>query len=98
LLRRFALTERGSHYPAQLSTGEKQRVAFARALMNGPKILFADEPTGNLDPENTEKICGYFDEYVRERGTVVLVTHDESVAARAATRLSLWGGKLTMES
>ena len=98
LLRRFSIVGRMSHYPAQLSTGEKQRVAFARALMNSPKILFADEPTGNLDPENAEKICGYFDEYVKERGTVVLVTHDKAVASRAAIHFTLSGGKLTKES
>jgi len=98
LLLRFSLTGRGSHYPSQLSTGEKQRVAFARALMNSPKILFADEPTGNLDPENARRICGYFDEFVGERGTVVLVTHDKAVAARAAIRLALSAGKLTKES
>ncbi len=94
LLDRFAMSKRSGHYPSKLSTGEKQRVAFARALLNGPKVLFADEPTGNLDPDNAVKICGYFDEFVKDGGTVVLVTHDKNVAARATKRFALSDGKL----
>lgn len=76
LLKQLGLTERVFHKPAQLSAGEKQRVAIARALFNRPKIILADEPTGNLDPENTAKVFGYLSEFHRSGGTVILATHE----------------------
>ena len=75
LLEKLGMKERLSHRPLELSTGEKQRCAIARALINGPKILLADEPTGNLDPENAKAVYEYISQFHRSGGTVVLVTH-----------------------
>ena len=80
--RRSGLSDRAEHYPAQLSGGEQQRVALARAFINRPKILFADEPTGNLDAETSQKVIEIMLELNRTAGTaLVLVTHDPDVAA-----------------
>jgi len=76
LLGRVGLSERTHHRPPELSAGEKQRTALARALLNRPKILLADEPTGNLDPENTVMVLGYLSEFHRSGGTVIVVTHE----------------------
>ncbi|UCE04662.1 MAG: ABC transporter ATP-binding protein [bacterium] len=75
LLERFNLLEREFHRPSELSAGEKQRTAIARALLNQPKIILADEPTGNLDPENSQQIIGYLSEFHHDGGTVIAVTH-----------------------
>jgi len=84
LLERVSLADRGHHYPAQLSGGEQQRVAVARAFAHRPKILFADEPTGNLDAANGANVVALLGELNRELGTtLVLVTHDPELAARA---------------
>ena len=81
--------------PPRLSGGERQRVAIARALANDPKLLLADEPTGNLDPESVEVVLGVFDEARNERGTtVVMVTHDPVVAARADRVIHLREGRV----
>jgi len=85
LLDRFGLRDRISHRPADLSVGERQRVAMARALLNHPRILLADEPTGNLDPDNAAVVTGHLREFQQAGGTVLLVTHDDRVA-RAAER------------
>ncbi len=93
LLARVGLGERAVHYPVQLSGGEQQRVALARAFINSPKILFCDEPTGNLDGETAAAMAGLIFGLNRERGTtLVLVTHDLELAARCERILRLRGG------
>jgi putative ABC transport system ATP-binding protein len=98
LLDRVGLGDRVHHYPAQLSGGEKQRVALARAFATRPKILFADEPTGNLDRETGARIVGLLEELNREsRTTLVLVTHDLELAARARMRIHMESGRVRVE-
>ena len=93
LLQRVGLAGRGHHYPAQLSGGEQQRVAVARAFIHRPTILFADEPTGNLDAATGARIIELMMELNRERGTtLVLVTHDPDLAARARRVIRLADG------
>jgi putative ABC transport system ATP-binding protein len=95
LLERVGLTDRKNHYPTQLSGGEQQRVSLARAFSNNPKILFADEPTGNLDEETSEKVEALLFELNRDMGTtLVLVTHDLELAAKTQKIIKLRGGKL----
>jgi len=95
IIERVGLKERWSHYPAQLSGGEKQRVASARAFATEPAVLFADEPTGNLDTRTGETIMELMFELNRKSSTtLVLVTHDNSLAARCDRVLSLDAGKL----
>lgn len=76
LLDRFQLAHRLTHIPARLSTGEQQRVALVRAILRRPKLLFADEPTGNLDQENSTLVLDYLNEFATDGGTVVMATHD----------------------
>ena len=93
LLSRVGLADRGHHFPAQLSGGEQQRVAIARAFSNAPRILFADEPTGNLDGNTGERIIGLLEELNREAGsTILLVTHDLNLAAHAQRMIRLKDG------
>jgi putative ABC transport system ATP-binding protein len=93
LLEEVGLTNRGHHYPAELSGGEQQRVAIARAFANRPKILLADEPTGNLDSKNGAHIFELMTELHRQNNiTLVLVTHDLSLAERAERRIVLHDG------
>jgi putative ABC transport system ATP-binding protein len=95
IIERVGLRERWSHYPAQLSGGEKQRVAIARAFATEPAVLFADEPTGNLDTRTGETIMELMFELNRKSSTtLVLVTHDNSLAGRCDRVLSLDAGKL----
>ena len=92
-LSKVGLADRADHYPAQLSGGEQQRVCIARAFSNRPKILFADEPTGNLDGENNQNIVNLLFDLNREAGTtLVLVTHDLELAGRTGRILRLKGG------
>jgi putative ABC transport system ATP-binding protein len=94
-LERVGLGERAGHYPRQLSGGEQQRVAIARAFAAEPRILFADEPTGNLDTATGERIIELLFALNREEGTtLVLVTHDEGLAARCERRLRMTAGEL----
>ncbi len=98
LLARVGLGERMDHYPAQLSGGEQQRVALARAFANRPKILFADEPTGNLDRETGGAIVAMLEELNRDaHTTLVLVTHDPALAERAHRVISLSGGRIATD-
>jgi putative ABC transport system ATP-binding protein len=99
LLQRVGLGDRGHHYPAQLSGGEQQRVAVARAFANRPKLLFADEPTGNLDAANGQNVVALLSELNRELGTtVVLVTHEPELAARAHRVLRLRDGAVVEDA
>jgi len=95
LLARVGLAERHHHYPAQLSGGEQQRVSLARAFANSPLILFADEPTGNLDEETSGKVEDLLFELNREAGTtLILVTHDTELAAKTQRIIRLKGGEV----
>jgi putative ABC transport system ATP-binding protein len=95
LLDKVGLADRGHHYPAQLSGGEQQRVSIARAFSNRPKLLFADEPTGNLDAETSEKVVKLLFDLNKEAGTtLILVTHDLDLAARTQRILRIKGGRL----
>ncbi len=98
LLNKVGLADRGHHYPAQLSGGEQQRVSLARAFSNRPKILFADEPTGNLDAETSEKIVKLIFDLNTEAGTtLILVTHDSELAAKTGRIIRLKGGKMVSD-
>jgi len=99
LLERVGLGDRKSHYPSQLSGGEQQRVSIARAFSNDPQILFADEPTGNLDDETGQKIESLLFELNKEKGTtLVLVTHDLELAKRTGRIIRLKGGKVLSDT
>jgi putative ABC transport system ATP-binding protein len=94
-LGRVGLTDRAEHLPAQLSGGEQQRVAVARALINRPKLLLADEPTGNLDEANERIVVNLFRELHAEGHTILLVTHDQSIGRLADRRIELAHGRLS---
>ena len=94
LLERLGLGDRLDHKPSELSVGQQQRVALARMLANDPAVVLADEPTGNLDPDTGQAILAFFEEIHREGRTLVMVTHDERAASRAARTLKLFEGKL----
>jgi putative ABC transport system ATP-binding protein len=98
LLARVGLSERFNHYPSQLSGGEQQRVAMARAFITSPRILFADEPTGNLDEENAKQITDLlFSMNREEKTTLILVTHNLELAEMTERILQMKGGKLINE-
>lgn len=99
LLARVGLTDRIHHYPSQLSGGEQQRVAIARAFISAPRILFADEPTGNLDEENAQQVTELLFEMNREeKTTLILVTHNLELAQKTERILRMKGGKLVSDS
>jgi putative ABC transport system ATP-binding protein len=99
LLGKVGLAERGHHYPSQLSGGEQQRVSLARAFSNAPKILFADEPTGNLDAETAEKVVKLIFDLNREAGTtLILVTHDLELASKTQRIIRIKGGHIVADS
>jgi ABC-type lipoprotein export system ATPase subunit len=95
LLVELGLAERANHKPYQLSGGERQRVAIARALMNEPRLLLADEPTGNLDSATGNGILKVFEKLNRNGQTIVMVTHDERIAQKAERIITLADGKIT---
>lgn len=98
LLEKVGLGDRLHHYPAQLSGGEQQRVSLARAFSNNPKILFADEPTGNLDAETSEKVVQLLFELNREAGTtLIIVTHNLELAASTQRVIKLKGGRVVSD-
>lgn len=98
LLDQVGLASRSHHYPSQLSGGEQQRVSIARAFANQPKILFADEPTGNLDAETSEKVESLLFNLNKAAGTtLVMVTHDLELAAKTGRIIKLKGGKLVSD-
>ena len=97
LLEYVGLAHRASHRPSQLSGGEAQRVAIARALANGPRLLLGDEPTGELDRSNGEHIAELLDRVNRDGTTVVVVTHDSTLAERARRRLVMRDGRIERE-
>src|SRR5665647_3223387 len=98
LLDKVGIADRSHHYPAQLSGGEQQRVSIARAFSNKPSILFADEPTGNLDAETSEKIVNLIFDLNKEAGTtLLLVTHDADLAAKTQRIIHLKGGKIVSD-
>lgn len=95
-LERVGLAKRLNHLPAELSGGEQQRVAIARAIVNSPSIIFADEPTGNLDSKNGEEVISLLLELVQEKqATLVVVTHDQELAKRGDRILTIKDGKMT---
>jgi putative ABC transport system ATP-binding protein len=99
LLEKVGLADRAHHYPVQLSGGEQQRVSLARAFSNKPHILFADEPTGNLDAETSEKIENLIFDLNKEAGTtLVVVTHNSDLASRTGRIIRLKGGRLISDS
>lgn len=94
LMERFGLSDRQRHRSGQLSTGERQRVALARALMNEPQLILADEPTGNLDSENTEVVLEQLQQFASDGGIVLLATHDASAAAAADKVVNIDAGSI----
>ena len=97
LLARFDIEGRADHLPPELSTGERQRVALARAMLNGPQLILADEPTGNLDERNSAQVLEALSGFAAEGGTVLLVTHSRSAAQHAARRVLMENGRLVTE-
>lgn len=95
LLDQFGLADRLHHTPAKLSSGERQRCALARALLNRPQLLLADEPTGNLDPENAKIVLEAMRQFTHDGGAVLLVTHDDRAAAYADAQLWMSHGHLS---
>jgi ABC-type lipoprotein export system ATPase subunit len=97
LISKFGLESREDHLPSQLSTGEKQRTALARALFNDPKVIMADEPTGNLDDDNADIVLNHLRDYVEEGGSVLLVTHSARAADYASRTLNMKDGSISIQ-
>ncbi|MDR0503579.1 MAG: ABC transporter ATP-binding protein [Treponema sp.] len=99
LLADVKLEDRGGHFPSQLSGGERQRIAVARSMVNDPSLILADEPTGNLDPFNSEMVSQLLYDGAQKRGkTLIVVTHDKKVAGKATVQLILENGQLSEDS
>ena len=97
MLEKVGLADRANYYPRQLSGGQQQRVAIARALIRRPALILADEPTGSLDPDATQEILSLLEDLHRAGQTILLITHNPTVAACAERRLTLQGGKIFEE-
>jgi len=97
LLDRVGLGDRLDHKPGELSVGQQQRVALARMLANDPAVILADEPTGNLDPEISQQVIQFFEQFNEEGRTIIMVTHDPRAAARARRTLKLRDGRIAEE-
>ncbi len=98
VLDRVGLANRLNHKPGELSAGEQQRVALARAVVNHPRIILADEPTGNLDPGLASQLLDFLDEFHKDGMTILLATHDPNAAARATQRVRLAEGRVVNDS
>lgn len=98
LIEHFGLSDRLQHVPSELSSGERQRTALARALLNQPKLLLADEPTGNLDRESAEIVLGHLKEFADRGGAVLLVTHDERAVTYADRTIPIRAGQIEQPS
>jgi len=98
LLARLGLADRMDHRPNQLSGGQRQRVAIARSLINQPPLLLADEPTGNLDSRTSEEIMALFEELNRDGQTIVMVTHEDEIAAHASRVIAMRDGKIASDT
>ena len=96
-LKEVGLENRADHKPYQLSGGERQRVSIARALVNEPQIIIADEPTGNLDSKTSIEILGVLEEIHRNGNTVIIVTHEEDIALHAHRIIRLMDGKISVD-
>lgn len=94
LMDRFHLTDRSHHKPSELSTGERQRTGLARALINKPKFLFADEPTGNLDDHNAAEVMNALSDFAADGGGVLLVSHDQRTSVHSSRKYVMESGKL----
>lgn len=94
LMETFGLSDRSNHRPGELSTGERQRTALARALFNRPRILLADEPTGNLDEANANIVLSHLADFAKESGAVLMVTHQADAAKRASRIVEMKAGQL----
>jgi len=94
LLQQLGLQHRLTHRPGELSAGEKQRAAIARAMLNQPKLILADEPTGNLDPENARSVLAHLEDFQQQGGTVIVATHGLEAIDFATRTISLRNGKL----
>lgn len=97
ILKRMDIAHRAAHFPQQLSGGQQQRVAIARALVSNPKLILADEPTGNLDSKNGQEVMNLLQELNREGTTVIMVTHSQHDAGFAGRTLGLFDGKLVTD-